>query len=102
MDFQFYFEKEGVLIDMESKSNALYALCNSKISQIRREILMKQRRMLRRVMSAFLCVMMVIMMQSTAAFAAIDNYNKDYQSETHTVFKHTEQTLAPGVTNYTN
>ncbi|MDD7602495.1 MAG: phosphodiester glycosidase family protein [Firmicutes bacterium] len=63
---------------------------------------MKQRRMLRRVMSAFLCVMMVIMMQSTAAFAAIDNYNKDYQSETHTVFKHTEQTLAPGVTNYTN
>ena len=55
-----------------------------------------------KTLSGILCLVMLLSLLPTTAFAAIDNYNKDYQSETHTVFKHTEQTLAPGVTNYTN
>ena len=57
---------------------------------------------LSKVLAMVLCVMMLISVIPMSVFASIENYNKDYQSETHTVFKHTEQTLAPGVTNYTN
>ena len=32
----------------------------------------------------------------------VEACSTDFVSETHTVFRHTEQTLAPGVTNYTN
>ena len=63
---------------------------------------MKQHKPLSKALAGILCLAMLLTMLSTTAFAAVDNYNKDYKSETHTVFKHTEQTLAPGVTNYTN
>ena len=52
-----------------------------------------------KVLAFILCVLMIVSIMPTMAFA---DYNADYESETHTVFKHTEQTLAPGVTNYTN
>ena len=55
-----------------------------------------------KVLAVVLCAMMLMSVIPMSVFAEIENYNKDYQSETHTVFKHTEQTLAPGVTNYTN
>ena len=51
-----------------------------------------------RWLSLLLCLVMVIGLFPTVALA----YNPDYQSETHTVFKHTEQTLAPGVEYYNN
>ena len=55
-----------------------------------------------KVLAGILCVMMLLSVAPISAFAAIDNYGYDYESATHSVFKHTEQTLAPGVTNYTN
>ena len=63
---------------------------------------MNKSKTLSKVLAMVLCAMMLISVIPMSVFASIDNYNKDYQSETHTVFKHTEQTLAPGVTNYTN
>lgn len=51
-----------------------------------------------RWLSLLLCLMMVVTLFPTAALA----YDPSYQSETHTVFKHTEQTLAPGVEYYNN
>ena len=63
---------------------------------------MKTRKTLSKVLAMVLCAVMLLGIMPISAFAEIKNYNKDYQSETHTVFKHTEQTLAPGVTNYTN
>ena len=63
---------------------------------------MKQHKFLSKALAGILCLAMLLSILPMNVFAAIDNYNKDYQSETHTVFKHTEQTLAPGVTNYTN
>ena len=63
---------------------------------------MKQRLSLKKALAVVLCLLMLASVVPMNAFAVIENYNKDYQSETHTVFKHTEQTLAPGVTNYTN
>ena len=63
---------------------------------------MKTRKTLSKVLAMVLFVMMLMSVIPMSVFAEIENYNKDYQSETHTVFKHTEQTLAPGVTNYTN
>ena len=63
---------------------------------------MKTRKTLSKVLAMVLCAMMLMSVIPMSVFAEIENYNKDYQSETHTVFKHTEQTLAPGVTNYTN
>ena len=63
---------------------------------------MKQYKPLSKALSGILCLTMLLTMLSTTAFAAVDNYNKDYESATHSVFKHTEQTLAPGVTQYTN
>ena len=56
---------------------------------------MKQK-FLKRVFGGLLTVSMLA--SSMTAFA----YNKNFQSPTHTVFKHTEQTLAPGVEQYTN
>ena len=63
---------------------------------------MKQHGILSKALAGILCFVMIVAMLPGAALAAADNYNKDYVSETHDVFKHTEQTLAPGVTNYTN
>ena len=63
---------------------------------------MKQRMSLKKALAVVLCLLMLASVVPMNAFAVVENYNKDYQSETHTVFKHTEQTLAPGVTNYTN
>ena len=56
----------------------------------------------KKILALVLCVMMLVSVIPMSVYAAIENYNKDYVSETHDVFKHTEQTLAPGVTNYTN
>lgn len=56
----------------------------------------------RRVLALFLALVMALSVFSISATAAVENYNADYQSDTHTVFKHTEQTLAPGVTYYNN
>ena len=63
---------------------------------------MKQHSILSKALAGILCFVMIVAMLPGAALAAADNYDKDYVSETHDVFKHTEQTLAPGVTNYTN
>ena len=63
---------------------------------------MEQRMSLKKALAVVICLLMLASVVPMNAFAVIENYNKDYQSETHTVFKHTEQTLAPGVTNYTN
>lgn len=43
---------------------------------------------------------MSTVMTASAFSISAAAYNKDYKSETHTVFKHTEQTLAPGVEYY--
>lgn len=51
-----------------------------------------------RWLTLFLCLVMVVALFPTTALA----YNAGYQSETHTVFKHTEQTLAPGIEYYNN
>ena len=63
---------------------------------------MKKRQYFSRVLAVVLCVMMLMSIIPTSVFAEIGNYNKDYQSETHDVFKHTESTLAPGVEQYIN
>ena len=55
-----------------------------------------------KVLAGVLSLLMLSSAVPLSAYAAIDNYDKNFESETHTVFKHTEQTLAPGVTNYTN
>ena len=49
-----------------------------------------------------LAVALSTVMAASAFSISAAAYNKDYQSETHTVFKHTEQTLAPGVEYYNN
>ena len=51
-----------------------------------------------RIIAIALCVMMAL---SVIPFAALA-YNANYESQTHTVFKHKEQTLAPGVEYYQN
>ncbi len=56
----------------------------------------------RRVLAIVLALVMALSVFSISASAAVENYNDDYESTTHSVFKHTEQTLAPGVTQYTN
>ena len=56
------------------------------------------RKTLKRVLAVSLASVMAVSAFSISAAA----YNKDYQSETHTVFKHTEQTLAPGIEYYNN
>ena len=53
----------------------------------------------KRVLAVVLALVMALSVFSISAAAA---YNPDYQSTTHTVFKHTEQTLAPGVDYYVN
>ena len=63
---------------------------------------MEQQKALSKMLACVLCVMMLFSIAPISALAAIDNYDYEYESATHTVFKHTEQTLAPGVTNYTN
>ena len=55
----------------------------------------------KRVLALVLAFVMVISVFSISA-SANGNYDPTYQSETHTVFKHTEQTLAPGVEYYNN
>lgn len=52
-----------------------------------------------KVLTSVLCAVMLLGVIPFTSFAA---NAEEYKSETHTVFKHTEQTLAPGVTNYTN
>ncbi len=52
----------------------------------------------KRVLAVVLALIMALSVFSISASA----YNANYQSETHTVFKHTEQTLAPGVEYYNN
>lgn len=52
----------------------------------------------KRVLAVVLALVMALSVFSISASA----YNANYQSETHTVFKHTEQTLAPGVEFYKN
>ena len=56
----------------------------------------------KRVLAIVLALIMALSVFSISASAAVENYNPSYQSDTHTVFKHTEQTLAPGVTYYNN
>ena len=52
----------------------------------------------KRVLAVVLALVMALSVFSISASA----YNANYQSETHTVFKHTEQTLAPGIEFYKN
>ena len=49
-----------------------------------------------------LAVSLASVMAVSAFSITASAYNKDYKSETHTVFRHTEQTLAPGVEYYNN
>ncbi len=56
----------------------------------------------KKILALVLCVMMFISIIPMSVFAAVGNYNKDYVSDTHDVFKHTESTLAPGVEQYIN
>ena len=56
----------------------------------------------KKILALVLCVMMFISIIPISVFAAVGNYIKDYNSETHDVFKHTESTLAPGVEQYIN
>ena len=56
----------------------------------------------RRVLALVLALVMALSVFGISASAANTNYRADYQSETHTVFKHTEETLAPGVEYYNN
>ena len=53
----------------------------------------------KRVLAVGLSSVMAVSAFSISAAAA---YNPDYHADTHTVFRHTEQTLAPGVEQYTN
>ena len=53
----------------------------------------------KRLLAVVLAIMMVV---TSAPLTALASYDASYQSTTHTVFKHTEQTLAPGVSQYTN
>ena len=52
----------------------------------------------RRVLAVVLALVLAVSAFSISAAA----YNPNYQSETHTVFRHTTQTLAPGVEYYNN
>lgn len=56
----------------------------------------------KRVLAVVLAVVLALSVFTISVSAAVENYNPDYESTTHSVFKHTEQTLAPGVTQYTN
>ena len=56
----------------------------------------------KKILVLVFCVMMFVSIIPMSVFAAVGNYNKDYVSETHDVFKHTESTLAPGVEQYIN
>ena len=56
----------------------------------------------KKILALVLCVMMFISIIPMSVFAAVGNYIKDYDSETHDVFKHAESTLAPGVEQYIN
>ena len=56
----------------------------------------------KKILALVLCVMMLVSVIPMSVYAAIENYNKDYVSDTHDVFKHTESTLAPGVEQYIN
>ena len=50
----------------------------------------------------WLCLVLCLVMAFSLIPVTTLAYNPNYQSETHTVFKHTEQTLAPGVEYYNN
>ena len=56
----------------------------------------------KRVLALVLALIMALSVFSISASAANTDYRADYQSETHTVFKHTEETLAPGIEYYNN
>ncbi len=63
---------------------------------------MKKSKIFSKVLAAVLVVMMLVSVLPMTVFAEIANYQYDFESSTHAVFKHTEQNLAPGVTQYTN
>ena len=63
---------------------------------------MNKSKTLKKILALVLCVMMFISIIPMSVFAAVGNYNNDYVSDTHDVFKHTESTLAPGVEQYIN
>lgn len=52
-----------------------------------------------RLLAGLLAIVMVTCMTPISAIAS---YQKDFESETHTVFSHTESSLAPGVEQYIN
>ena len=56
----------------------------------------------KRVLAVVLALVLTLSVFTISVSAAVENYNPDYESTTHTVFKHTEQTLAPGVEFYNN
>ena len=60
---------------------------------------MKSRKLIKSFLAMVLCVATVVGSASITSFAA---YNKEFVSEMHDVFKHTESTLAPGVDQYIN
>lgn len=59
---------------------------------------MKHKKPLTKLLALVLCLTMALGLLPITAMA----YDPEYESETHTVFLHTEQTLAPGITQYTN
>ena len=63
---------------------------------------MNKSKTLSRFLAMVLCVVMLMGIVPVSVFAAFGNYNKDFASETHDVFKHTESILAPGVEQYIN
>ena len=54
-------------------------------------------------LAGFLSVVMLLSVLPMSAYAGeVSNYDPDFVSETHDVFKHTESTIAPGVEQYIN
>lgn len=63
---------------------------------------MNSRKTSKKILAIVFCLMMLTSVIPVSALAAAANYDKDFVSETHDVFKHTESTLAPGVEQYVN
>ena len=55
-----------------------------------------------KVLALVLCALMLSSVAPLSVFAASENDNEGFVSETHDVFRHTESTLAPGVEQYIN
>ena len=71
-------------------------ICGKPLIYKRRKVMKSKRSS--KILAGIICVLLIVGMIPFSAIA----YNADYQSETHTVFRHTEQTLAPGVEYYNN